>query len=64
MEITREERKFIIEMHDRYRLGPIALEKKIEREHGIHIPHKGFTEFSLKRERLWKILRKENKEGM
>ncbi len=29
-EISREEREFIIEIHERHKLGPTALEKKIE----------------------------------
>ena len=31
--ISREERSFIMEMHERYRVGSVALEKKIERIH-------------------------------
>ena len=50
--IGREEREFIIEMHERYRLGAVALEKKMERMYMIHIPHN----------RIYSILLEERKE--
>ena len=31
VEISREEREFVIEQHKLHRVGPVALEKKIER---------------------------------
>jgi len=36
--IFREERAFIIKMHERYKIGPVALEKKIERMYGTSLP--------------------------
>ena len=33
VEISKEEREFVIEQHKLHRVGPIALEKKIERIH-------------------------------
>ena len=50
--IQREERDFIIEIHKRYRFGVVALEKKIERMYGMHIPHN----------RIYRILLEERKE--
>ena len=50
-EISREEREFVIEQHKLHRLGPVALEKKIERIYGIHIPHN----------RIYRILVEEGK---
>ena len=50
-EIFREEREIIIGIHEKYRLGPTALEKKMEREYGIHIPHN----------RIYRILLEEGK---
>ena len=37
--ISREDQEIVHEMFERYHIGPIALETKIEREMGIHIPH-------------------------
>ena len=51
MEISKEEREFILDIHERYKLGPTALEKKIEREYGLHIPHN----------RIYRILLEEGK---
>ena len=51
MEISREEREFVIEQHKLHRLGPVALEKKIEKMYGIHIPHN----------RIYRILVEEGK---
>ena len=50
-EILAEEREFILEIHERHKVGPTALEKKIEREYGIHIPHN----------RIYRILLEEGK---
>jgi len=33
VEISKEEREFVIEQHKLHRVGPVALEKKIERIH-------------------------------
>ncbi len=38
-EISEYERKLVFEKYEKYRLGPLALESKIERDVGIHIPH-------------------------
>ncbi len=56
--IQREEREFIIEMHERYKLGAVALEKKIERMYGKHIPHNRMYKILLER---GKIVRNERK---
>ena len=32
-ELSKEEREFVIEQHKLHRVGPVALEKKIERIH-------------------------------
>ena len=37
--ISREERRVIHRCEDEEHLNPVALEKAIERRHGIHIPH-------------------------
>ena len=37
--IPRHERELVFEMYERYKLGPLALERKIRRETGQHIPH-------------------------
>ena len=50
-EMERRERDFIIEIHKRYRLGVVALEK-IVRVYRIHIPHN----------RIYRILLEERKE--
>jgi len=41
----------VIEQHKLHRVGPVALEKKIERVYGIHIPHN----------RIYRILVEEGK---
>jgi len=33
VKISKEEREFVIEQHKLHRVGPVALEKKIERIH-------------------------------
>ncbi len=38
-EISDEEKKLILEKHNQYKLGPLALESVIERDIGIHILH-------------------------
>ncbi len=38
-EISDEEKKLVLEKYDQYKLGPLALESRIERDTGIHIPH-------------------------
>ena len=38
-EISDDEKKLILEKHEQYKLGPLALESRIERDTGIHIPH-------------------------
>ena len=53
-EVSIEERKFIVEMHERYKLGPTSMEKKIEREYGIHIPHNRIYRILLKEGRIMK----------
>ena len=45
-------------MHERYKLGVVALEKKIERMHGMHIPHNRMYKILLER---GKIVRNERK---
>ncbi len=47
--ITEEERAFILRAEDEERLNPVALEKAIERWHGLHIPHN----------RLWHVLKED-----
>ena len=51
MEISKEEREFILDIYERHILGPTALEKKIERKYGLHIPHN----------RIYRILLEEGK---
>jgi len=50
-EISREEREFVIEQHKLHRLGPVALEKMIEKMYGVHISHN----------RIYRILVEEGK---
>ncbi len=38
-DIPESERKLVFEKYEKYKLGPLALESKIERDVGIHIPH-------------------------
>lgn len=49
--ISEEERAFILRCEDEERLNPVALEKAIERRHGIHIPHN----------RLWRVLKEDGR---
>ena len=57
-EISEEEKGLIIETHERYRLGPVALEKKIERIYGIHIPHNRIYRILLEEELIMEIPKK------
>ena len=47
--LTDEERSFILQCEDEERLNPVALERAIERYHGIHIPHN----------RIWRVLKED-----
>jgi len=62
--ITEEQKKFIIQEHERTRLGAMYLEKYIERKHKIHVPHnrlhmilleKGFSKIepNKRKQRKW-----------
>ena len=47
-EVPDEEKKLVLEKYDQYKLGPLALEAKIERDTGIHIPHNRIYRIMLK----------------
>ena len=41
-EITEEEREIVLEAKNKYKLGARRLEPIIERDFGMHIPHKPY----------------------
>ncbi len=62
--LTEEQRNFILQEHEKTRLGALYLEKYIERKHKIHVPHnrihmtlleKGFSkaEPNKRKQRKW-----------
>jgi len=50
--IKQEEYTLVLEMHEKYHLGPVALERKIRRECDIHIPHNRIYRILLKEGRI------------
>ena len=49
--LPEEERTIILRCEDEEMLNPVAVERAIERRHGIHIPHN----------RLWRVLKEDGR---
>jgi len=47
-QIDRKTEQIILQAYNRYRLSPVLLEKLIERDYGIHIPHNTIYKVLLK----------------
>ncbi len=47
-QIDKETEQIILQAYNKYRLSPVPLEKLIERDYGIHIPHNTIYKVLLK----------------
>jgi putative transposase len=72
-EIDEETERIILEAHKRFNLGPVHLEKRIEEEYCIHIPHntiykvllnQGLVEENMKKKKQRKWVRYERDHSM